>query len=168
MWGYVLLAICATEPVSLGGAGAFTVLAKTAITTDGTTTILGDIAISPAFAAAMTGFGLILDSSGEFATSSIVVGQVYASDYASPTPTVLAATIFEMEAAYDDATSRPVSDAVSRPHSLPSSQFVDVGAGAIAGQTFTPGVYSWNSFVHVSSPIFVKGGRDDIWVFKVA
>ena len=54
------------QPVNLGTAGNFAILAKTGISTTGTTSIVGNIGVSPIAATAITGFGLILDRSGQF------------------------------------------------------------------------------------------------------
>jgi len=74
-------------PVALGSADSFVLLAKSGISTTGTTAITGDIGVSPIDSTAITGFGLIMDSSGQFSTSVLVTGNVYAADYAVPTPT---------------------------------------------------------------------------------
>jgi hypothetical protein len=42
------------QPVDLGAAGNFTILAKTGITTTGTTLVVGDIGVSPIAATAIT------------------------------------------------------------------------------------------------------------------
>src|SRR5450756_2354037 len=73
-------------PVVLGTAGNFVVLAKTGISTTGTTHVTGDIGVSPIDATGMTGFGLTMDSSNTFATSALVTGKAYAADYTPPTP----------------------------------------------------------------------------------
>src|SRR4030042_6111877 len=67
--------------VNLRSAGDFVILAKPGISTTGTTSIDGDIGISPAAASFITGFGLTMDSSNKFATSSLVTGRVYGADY---------------------------------------------------------------------------------------
>ena len=77
----------AQAPVDLGSAASFAILAKAGISTTGTTAIGGDIGVSPIDSTAITGFGLILDSLGEFSTSSLVNGKIYGADYAVPTPT---------------------------------------------------------------------------------
>ena len=46
--------------VNLGSAGNFVVLAKSGISTTGSTAITGDIGVSPIAATAITGFGLIM------------------------------------------------------------------------------------------------------------
>jgi len=52
---------------------------ETGISVTGVASITGDIGISPAAATYMTGFGLIMDASGAFSTSSLVTGKVYAA-----------------------------------------------------------------------------------------
>src|SRR5680860_63873 len=95
----------ATGPVavSLGSADNFMILAKSGISTTGTTAITGDIGVSPIAAIGITGFGLTMDASNTFSTSSSVDGKIYASDYTAPTPTTMTAAISDMEAAYTDA-----------------------------------------------------------------
>ena len=84
-------------PVLLGSAGNFTILAKSGISTTGTTSIVGDIGISPAAATFITGFGLIMDASNQFSTSSLVTGKVYAPGYAVPTPANMTTAVSDME-----------------------------------------------------------------------
>lgn len=90
----------AASPIDLGTAGAFEVLAKSGISTTSGTEIVGDIGVSPIDSTGLTGFGLMVDPSGEFSTSSLVTGNVYASDYAPPTPANLSAAIGDMQTAY--------------------------------------------------------------------
>src|SRR5665647_3319021 len=75
------------SPVNLRTAGEFVILTATGVTTTGTTTIVGNMGVSPIAATAMTGFGLIADSTNTFSTSSLVTEKIYAADYAPPTPT---------------------------------------------------------------------------------
>src|ERR1035437_773429 len=74
------------SPVNLGTTADFVVLAKTKISTTGTTHITGDIGISPAAATYITGFDLILDASNTFSISTLITGKVYSADYTDPTP----------------------------------------------------------------------------------
>ena len=115
--------------VNLGSAGDFVVLSKSGISTTGTTSITGDIGVSPITAAAMTGFGLIMDSSNTFSTSALVTGKVYAADYAAPTPATMTTAINDMETAYTDAAGRT------------SPTATELGAGNIGGMTLAPGLY---------------------------
>lgn len=144
-------------PVNLGTAGNFMILAKTGISTTGTTSIVGDIGVSPAAATSITGFGLILDSSGTFSTSSLVTGKVYASDYASPTPTMLTTAISDMEAAYTDAAGRTNPD------------HTELGAGDITSMTLAPGLYKWSTGVVIGAAgVTLSGGASDVWIFQIA
>jgi hypothetical protein len=63
----------------------------------------GSIAVSPASAASITGFSLTLAPGGTYSTSNQVVGDVYAADYANPTPTTLTTAVSDMQNAYNNA-----------------------------------------------------------------
>ena len=149
----------ATGPaaVSLGTAGTYRILAKTGVTTTGTTTITGNIGISPGVASSITGFGLSMDGTGTFSTSSLVTGNIYASDYTSPTPSNLTTSVSNMEAAYTDAAGRVTPD------------FTNLGsAGEINGLNLTPGLYKWTTGVTVSSNVTITGSATDTWIFQIA
>jgi hypothetical protein len=46
------------------------------------------------------------------------------------------------------------------------SNFLNLGAGNIGGQTLTPGLYKWGSTVTIPSNITISGSADDVWIFK--
>lgn len=143
-------------PVNLGTAGNFVILAKSGISTTGTTSIVGNIGVSPIDHTSITGFSLILDPSGQFATSSIVDGKVYASDYAAPTPTLLTTAVSNMETAYTDAAGR-------------TPDYTELYAGDLTGQTLTTGVYKWSTNVLVSAGgVTISGSPTDVWIFEIA
>ena len=146
-------------PVNLGTAGNYVILAKTGVSTTGTTAVTGNIGLSPAAASFITGFSLIADATDVFATSSLVTGKVYASDYSTPTPTNLTTAIGDMETAYTDAAGRTPT---------PSGAFLNVGAGEIGGQTLVPGLYKWTTGVTISTDVTLSGGANDVWVFQIA
>jgi len=142
--------------VNLGAAGNYVILAESAITATAGTYVTGDLGISPAAASDMTGFGLILDGSGTFSTSSIVSGSVYASDYATPTPANLITAVSNMMAAYNDSANRITPDEVNK------------GAGDIAGLTIAPGLYNWTTGVDVSTgSVTFSGTASDIWILQI-
>ncbi len=143
-------------PVVLGSAGDFVILAKAGISTTGATSIIGDIGGSPIDSTAITGFGLIMDSSNQFATSSLVTGKVYAADYAAPTPTIMTASISDMETAYTDAAGRTSPD------------HTELGAGNIGGMTLTPGLYKWGTGVTIPTDVTLSGNSDAVWIFQIA
>ena len=145
------------SPVDLGTAGNYVILAKSSITTTGTTHIWGDIGISPGAATDMTGFDLILDGSGTFSTSALVTGHVYASDYTVPTPSTLSTAVSDMETAYTNAA-------------LVAPDYTNQYAGDLTGQTLTAGCYVWSTGVLVSDggSVTISGGASDVWIFQIA
>ncbi len=144
-------------PVNLGTAGDFVILAKTGISNTGTTQINGDLGVSPVAATYITGFGLIMDASGKFSTSSIINGNIYASDYTSPTPTKMTTAISDMQTAYTDAAGRTSPD------------YTDLYTGDISGKTLTHGLYNWSTAVTISNAgVTISGTESDVWIFQVA
>src|SRR5207237_10551384 len=111
-----------------GAAGSYVVLAKSGISSVPGSAVTGDMGLSPAAASFVTGFALIADSTNVFATSTQVSGQVFAANYAVPSPINLTTAIGSMEGAYSDAASRPTPD------------FLALGTGNIRGQTLVPGL----------------------------
>jgi hypothetical protein len=143
--------------VNLGTAGNFVVLAKTEISTTGTTHVTGDIGVSPAAASAITGFGLTMDSSNTFSRSSLVTGKVYAADYHPPTPHNMTTAVSDMETAYTAAAGTTAPAPV-----------VGLGAGKIGGMTLAPGVYKWSTGVIIPTDVTLSGGANDVWIFQIA
>jgi len=141
--------------VDLGTAGNYTILAKSGITNVPTSTITGDMGVSPIGAAAITGFALVLDGGGQFSTSAQVAGQVFAADYAPPTPATLTQALLDMQAAYTDAAGR-----------LPD--FTNEGAGNIGGLTLTPGVHKWTTGVTIPTSVTLSGGPTDVFIMQIA
>ncbi|MBI5186640.1 MAG: Ig-like domain-containing protein [Nitrospinae bacterium] len=156
VWSFTTGAVTGQLTVNLGLAGNYAILTKTGISTTGATLITGDIGVSPIDSTAMTGFGLILDASNQFATSSLVVGKAYAADYAPPTPANLTTTVSNMETAYTDAAGRTLPNAT------------ELGAGEIGGMTITPGLYKWGTGVLITTDVTLNGNPDDIWIFQIA
>lgn len=145
-------------PVLLGTSGNFAILAKTGISTVPTSVVTGDIGVSPAAASFITGFALSADATNVFSTSTQVVGggQVYAANYAVPTPTNLTTVILDMQTAYTDAAGRPTPD------------FLNLGSGNIGGLTLAPGLYKWGSTVTIPADVTISGGPNDVWIFQMS
>lgn len=156
--GFTTGADVSTSPstVDLGSAENYVILAKTGISTTGTTHITGDIAVSPEFLTAITGFSETLAPAGTFATSSFVTGSLFAADMTAPTPDLLTTAVSDMELAYTDAAGRVDPD------------FNELGAGEIGGLTLDPGLYKWGTGVLVSSDVTLNGSASDIWIFQIA
>ena len=137
------------EPVEHGLSGTFTVLSKSGITNVYPSNITGDVGSCP-----ISGTATLL-------TCPEVNGSVYSVDPAGPAPCVVTAphrltlAVNHMEAAYTDAAGRINPD------------FVDLGAGIIGGQTFSPGLYKWNSSITIPTDITLDGGTDEVWIFQI-
>jgi hypothetical protein len=151
-------------PVELGSitdlarAGAYVLIGKTGITNvTGTLVSGGHLGVSPELSPAITGMGLVLDSSGQFSTTPSVMApwRVYAADYAVPTPANLTSAILDMEGAYSDAATRVLPD------------FLNLLDGHIGGQVLEPGLYTWMSSVDVTDELTFMGGPDDVWILQI-
>jgi hypothetical protein len=143
------------NPVELGAAEDYAILSKSGITTTGVTSVVGNIGVSPIAATAMTGFGLSLNSDGQYSKSKLVTGKIFAADYAEPTPAKQSTAILNMEAAYTDAAGRP-------------ADITEKNNGNIGGLTLSPGVYKWSSVVNIPKNVTLKGSADDVWIFQIA
>jgi len=141
-------------PVGLGAAGNFVILAKSGVSTVPFSNVTGDVGLSPAAASFVTGFSLTADASNIFASSTQVTGQVFASNYAVPTPNNLTVAVGNMESAYTDAANRPLPDST------------ELGGGNIGGLTLVPGLYKWTTTVSIPTSVTLTGGANDVWIFQ--
>ncbi len=142
--------------VSLGLAGNFAILSKAGISTTGVTAIAGNIGVSPIASTAITGFGLTMDSSGQFSKSIKVTAKVFAANYASPTPARLTTAIGNMQTAYNDAAGRL------------NPREIELGGGNIGGRTLQHGLYKWSSGVTIPTDVTLNGSKDAVWIFQIA
>ena len=143
-------------PADLAGAADYVILAKATITNTGTSAITGDLGLSPAAASYLVGFTLTLPPGSASSTSPLVTGKLYASDYASPTPTNLTTAIGKMQTAYTDAAGRTSPDKT------------ELAAGNLSGLTLAPGLYKWSSNVTIPTDLTIAGTASDVWIFQVA
>jgi len=97
-----------------------------------------------------------MHSSGEYATSSLVSGKIYAADYAAPTPSMLTTAISDFETAFTDAAGRTNPD------------HTELAAGTLTGVTLAPGLYKWSSVVSITGDITLTGSSSDVWIFQCA
>jgi Ice-binding-like len=141
--------------IDLGTAADYVILSETGISTVSPSTITGNLGVSPAAATYITGFSLILNSSGRFSTSAQVSGRVYAADYASPTPSDLTTAISDMKTAFTAAAGR-------------APTVTGLGAGSIGGMTLTAGVYGWGTGLLMATNVTLSGTATDVWIFQVA
>lgn len=151
-------AVLAAGPssINLGTAGDFVILTKTGISTTGTTSVVGNIGVSPAEATYITGFSLDLPAASSYSTSSLVTGKVYAPSYAVPTPANISTAVSDMETAYTDGAGRTNPTAT------------ELGAGNIGGLTIAPGLYKWGTGVTIPTDVTLSGSSNDVWIFQIA
>ena len=153
-----LLAACPLDPglaVELGTAADFAILAKSAISTVPASEITGDIGLSPAAGSFITGFSLVADATDTFSTSTQVVGQVFAADFAPPTPAKMTTAVGDMTLAFTSAAGR-------------APDVTELGAGDISGKTLSAGVYQWGTGLLVATDIVLDGSATDVWIFQIA
>lgn len=141
--------------INFGAASTYRIIARSTMSSTAGTTISGDIAISPAAASFITGFGLVLDNSNMFSTSSLVTGNVYAANYAAPTPANLTIANAAIDAAYTDGAGR-------------ASNFNEEGAGSIGGLTLSAGVHKWTSNVNAATSVTLNGSASDTVILQVS
>lgn len=141
------------DPVPLGTAGNYVILAKSAISNVPTSLVTGDLGLSPAAASYIT--GLDLTKAGTKWTSAQVIGSVFAADNDPPTPINLTTAVEDMQAAYTDAAGRV------------SPSFVNLGEGAIGGLTLAPGLYKWNTTVTIPADVTIAGEAEAVWIFQI-
>ena len=155
---YTAVAPTGPAAINLGTAGDFATLTKAGISTTGITLVTGDIGVSPASSTSITGFGLIMDTNGESSHTPIVVGKVYAADYAAPTPAKMTTAVSDMETAFT------AGNALITP-----APIVGLYNGDISGRTLTAGLYKWSTGVLVTNQgVTLSGGPNDVWVFQIA
>ena len=167
-------------PFSLGTAGDFVILAKAGITNVPTSTITGDMGVSPIAGTSMTGFSLIMDTSNEFKTSSQVTGKIFAPGYASKTDVKMTTAANDMVTAYNNAAAVPVTTIVAE---LPNYFYINHGkprevddqdvetapagvAGELGGLTLTAGVYDFGVDVVINGDLTLSGSADDFFIIK--
>ena len=146
------------QGVNLGTAGNYRILAESGITNASSATVVGDIAVSPISYAAMTGWSFtpaVPSGGNTSATSALITGLAFASDYSEPTPTLLTAAVSAKNAAYTDAAGR-----------LPD--FTGEGAGELGGLNLTPGVHKWTTPVTISTNVTLTGTSSDIFIMQCA
>lgn len=142
--------------VNLGTAGNYAILAESAITSTGSTLVTGDMAISPAAASYIEGFGLVYTPGNPSSTSALVTGNVYAADYAAPTPTTLTTAVTDMHTAYTAA--------------MGATPFVtEIGSGNLGGMTLAPGTYKFSTGVLIPTDLTLdaQGNVDAVWIFQI-
>jgi len=144
----------AVKKVDLGTAANYAILTKTGISTVPSSSITGNIGVSPAAGTYMIGFSFTTDASAEFSTSSQRTGRAYAPTDYTPTPTILTTAISDMETACADASQRA------------NTKGSNIEGGNIGGMTLTTGVYTFTTDINIGSDITFSGGADDVFILQ--
>lgn len=143
-----------SEAVNLGSANNYTLLAKTEITNVPTSSITGDVGLSPAAASYISGFAL--SKVGIDWNSAQVTGHVFAANNDPPTPINLTTAVSDMQTAYTDAAGR------ADPTSL------NLMGGSLGGLTLKPGLYKYTTSVTIPTDVTLEGSSNDTWIFQIS
>lgn len=138
--------------VDLGSDANFVILAGSLVSNIPTSAILGNIGLSPAAGAGITGFG-----------ATEVTGTIYTTDATGPAGSVvdaagLTAAKGDLTIAYNDAAGRTATDMV-------------LLAGNIGGLTLTPGLYKSSGSLEISSgdlTFDAEGNSDAVFIIQIA
>jgi hypothetical protein len=143
--------------IDMGAACGYTILSKSGISTVPTSTVMGNIGVSPIATTAITGFSLAQAAlPTQFALSSQVEGEAHGADMGAPVSVQLTLAVLAMQAAYTDAASRLNGDETRK----------NVGGGDIGGKTLTPGVYTFTTAILITDDLTLEGGPDDVFIFQ--
>ncbi len=143
------------NPVNLGSARTYVILAESGISTVPTAAVTGNLGVSPAAATFITGFSLSADATNVFSSSPQVTGKIFAADYTPPTPANLTTAIGDMQTAFTDAAGR-------------AAGVTELNAGNIGGQTLSPSVYKWSTGLLIPTDVTLTGTATDVWIFQIA
>jgi hypothetical protein len=146
----------AAQTVQLGTAAPFAVLAGTAVSDVPTSSITGNVGLSPTGGASITGL-----------TQLEVTGSIYSTDGAGPggtvnNPALLTTAKNDLTTAYVAAAGQP-----------PTSTF-SAGDNQLGGQTLTAGVYAFGhastANITAASPLVLNGQGDpnSVFVFQAS
>jgi Ice-binding-like len=143
-------ALAAPTAVSLGTAEPFAILAGDAVTDVPTSTILGDVGLTPTTGAAITGL-----------TCAEVTGTIYTVDIAGPlcrdvNPGLLTTAKNALTTAYNSAAGL-----------TPDTTYV-AADNQLGTKTLTAGVYRFTaaSTANLIGNLTLNGSTDDVWIFQ--
>jgi len=156
-WSFTTGVAPGLQPVSLGHAAHYAVLAGYAVTNVPASIILGDVGVSPSAESTITGFSQT--RVGTYSTSNQVTGFIFAADHDSPTPINLGLAKGDLTIAINDAAGRTP---------VPVGAFLDPGTGNLAGLTLVPGLYKFTGSAIATTDFTLTGGVNDVWIFQIA
>jgi hypothetical protein len=133
-------------PVNLGSTKRFAVLAGSEITSVPTTSIKGDVGLSPAARSKITGL-----------TPVEVTGSIFAADDGGATAVMLTQAKSDLTVAYNDAAGRTLAP-------------VDVANADLGGQTLHPGLYKSSGTLGITGNLTLdaQGDTNGVFIFQIA
>jgi hypothetical protein len=133
-------------PVALGSAGRFAVLAGSGVSSIPTSTIRGDVGLSPAARSKLTGL-----------TGPEVVGAIFAADDGGAVAVMLTQSKSDLNVAYNDAAGRTLAP-------------VDVSDANLGGRTLAPGLYRSSGTLGLTGALTLdaQGDTNGVFIFQVA
>jgi hypothetical protein len=148
--------------VSLGTAANYAILAQTGVATVPTSTVTGNVGLSPTARTGLTGWAETYDVTDTYATSAQVVapGKLYAADNVGGTTSVdLTTAVGDMGTAYTNANGMaPAGGGLTT--ACP-------GTGALSGLTIPAGVYTCTVALSIATtPVVLSGTATDVWVIR--
>lgn len=137
--------VAPTSPVDLGTAGDFAILTKAGVSIIASglaqphIDVTGDVGTSPIASTALTGFSLTAVPQHGLATSAFVQGNLWAANYAVPTPAKLTTAVGDMGTAY-------VNAAAGRENS-----YIELFTGILTEKILVQGVYKFGTSVTIGA-----------------
>jgi hypothetical protein len=154
--------------VPLGGAGDFAILSKTGVTDVSPSEVWGDVGSSP-----ITGAAILLVCSELKTAAGAASSKIRTVDVTGPSPcstqdaTGLSTAVADMATAYINAVGKnPRANGANA--ALTDTEYVDLYAGNIGGNTFKRGIYKWTSPVWINADIKLDGLATDFFIFQIA
>jgi hypothetical protein len=155
--------------INLGKSGDYVVLTKTGISTVSPSHVTGNIGVSPITAAAMTGFALVLDQSGQFSTASQLSegSEAHGASYGGVVAAELSQAISDMEAAYTDAAGRTEGREGETVKFNPAGGLLGASYGS-SENPLTPGIYKYSTVVTITQDLHLVGDEHSVFIFQIA
>lgn len=151
--------------VNIGTAANYVILAKAGASSSGSSTVTGNIGVSPIKRVGLTGWSETAapDASDVYSTSAQVVAphKLYAADYAPPTPSDLGIAVLNMGTAYTNAGLMATSGTPACPGSSGAMNDTNDGGPLAAG------VYTCGIPMTIPGILTLDGSSSAVWVFNI-
>jgi hypothetical protein len=156
---------------NIATAGNYAILAKAGISSTPMSAVTGNIGVSPAATASLTGWSPIAEASNTFDTSAQVVApsKLYGADMVGGTTSSdLGTAVLDMQAAYTAAAGKaPAGGGLTT--ACPGGAIGTTGAMSDVndGAPLVAGVYTCAVNVSIPGNLTLTGNATDVWVFQI-